>query len=244
MKCQKKGLSYVDWVISLGTFLIAVIFIFILIRPQFEPKDEKQSLMQIIENGFYTETEWTVREIPIFITKLQDQYTGPSGIITASIKINHSPDFGYTITQPPASRIKVSKGNPIIIQCVSGICTNEKMTLVFYPLDPKNKGSPGLDLQCHPSNTAICDAVAGASIAVTGINQQELNQFPGTGYANIKTKMSYPSSREFAIFIDDTNILSSPPVPQQANVYVKERKYWKLTKENIRDLITVRFQVW
>ena len=76
---DKKGFSYVDWVISLGTFLIAVVFIFILIRPKLEPMAEKESLMRVVEQGFLKDTEWSIREVPIFVKRLQKEYAYPGG---------------------------------------------------------------------------------------------------------------------------------------------------------------------
>ena len=239
---SKRGLSYVDWVISLGTFLIAVIFIFILIRPQLEPKSEKQNLMQIIEDGFYSETEWSVREIPLFITLLKDKYVVNGITKSASIKINYSPDFKYDITASP--HLSVSPGNPITIQCSSGTCSDKNLTLTFYPIDPKDKNLPDVGLACNPSNTAICDAVLGATTTTTGINENQLSSLSTNGYTKTKNNFKYPSLNEFAIFIDGSSIFPAQDIPQQTNVFVKERKYWKLSKNNVRTQISIRFQVW
>ncbi len=238
---SKRGLSYVDWVISLGTFLVAVIFIFILVRPQLEPKNEKQNLMQIVEDGFYSETEWSVREIPIFINLLKDKYVVNGVTKSASIKINYSPDFKYEITT--SQHLSISPGNPITIQCSSGICSGN-LVLTFYSIDPTNKNLPDVGLICNPSNTAICDAVLGATTTTTGINENQVSALSANGYTKTKNNFKYPSLNEFAIFVDGSSIFPAQTVPQQTNVFVKERKYWKLSKSNVRTQISIRFQVW
>jgi len=242
---MKKGLSYVDWVISLGTFLIAVIFIFILIRPQFEPKKDNENLMQLVETGFYEDTEWTTRETPVFIKKLQDYYMSSSGPKPAKVIIDYASTFQAKVIQaPPSSHMRVTAGNPITIECISGICTNEKLVVVFSPLNPQNRDYPGITMRCQPPDAMICDASVGATTTISGLNEQQLASLSTQGYTTLKKKWNYPTLNEFALVIDNANIVSSPLVPQQASVYVKERKYWKLKENNQREPITIRFQVW
>lgn len=241
---HKKGLSYVDWVISLGTFLIAVIFIFILVRPQFETKQDKENLMQIIETNLYEETEWITREAPIYIRKLQDYYDSPPE--PAKVIIEYDPEFhAEIIEQPPTSEMNVDEGaDQIVIECIAGICTDQQFVIVFSPNDPQNKEYPHIQLRCQPEDDGICDASLGATLSTSGINEQQLTALSAQGYAPIKIQWKYPSANDFAIFRDNNPLFNSPSVPQQTNAEVKERKYWILEENNHRDMITLRFQVW
>ncbi|MEK6839604.1 MAG: hypothetical protein AABX72_01570 [Nanoarchaeota archaeon] len=243
MKLRKRGLSYVDWVISLGTFLIAVIFIFILVRPQLETRQDKQSLMQIVETNFYEETEWTTREVPVYIRKLQDYYDSPPE--PAKVIIEYDLEFHpEIIEQPPASEMEIVDMNPIAIQCISGICADQEFIIVFSPNNPQNKEYPHIQLRCQPDDPDICDASLGASISTSGIHEQQLAALSAQGYTPTKTQWKYPSANDFAIFKNNIPTFNNPSVPQQTNAEVKERKYWILEENNDRNMITLRFQVW
>ena len=50
---NKKGLHYVDWVISMGTFIIAIIAILIYLKPGVKPEYNRESLLSIIETNFF-----------------------------------------------------------------------------------------------------------------------------------------------------------------------------------------------
>lgn len=240
---DRKGLSYVDWVISLGTFLIAVMFIIVLIRPQLEPKEEKESLLTVVEQGFYTATEWTVKETPVIVTKLQKEYTDAGTTQKARVYINHSKEYKGILIQPPASKLSIAGNNPWVIECTATLCTNELLTLIVVPIDMHTQELPELDSRCSPSTATICDATLGATLSTKGISQTALTQLTTKSYETLKKEWNVPEEKNFAIFIDGTAVIASPSQPQ-ANVYVKEQPYWKSDDHNNRTPIKITFKVW
>jgi hypothetical protein len=243
---NKRGLSYVDWVISLGTFLIAVLLIFVLIRPQIGQKDQGPTLLNLIEQQFYDETEWTVRETPIFVKHVDRQYVDNNGVTRLSnIFVHYDPSFEFT-TPSITAALQVTPNNPLVIQCVSSTCDNEKITFITSPRQVLSNDLPQLSLDCSPSGSAsICDATLGATASTQGINQRKVETLKTQGYTPTKQQWKYPTLNDFAIYIDDVSMFTNPPTPPpQANVYVKERTYWYLDKQNRRTTINIRFQAW
>ena len=58
---NKRGLDYVDWVISIGTFVIAIIAILVYLQPGIRPEYEGRSLLNIVENNLFVNAKWEVR---------------------------------------------------------------------------------------------------------------------------------------------------------------------------------------
>lgn len=242
---QKKGLSYVDWVISLGTFLVAVIFIFILIKPQFERGEEKETLLRFVENGLYGEIEWTIREVPLFVELLKKEYVTNTGAVKpAGAAVHYDAQFMYTVKLDPGSHLQVVDGNPVIFQCTIGECRDEKVTLIFAPQAVLSTELPDLQMRCIPQDITICDAVLGATTTITGLHPVKLAGLDQTGYDILKQRWNYPLHREFALYKDDALLIGGSMPPPQTPVYVKERMYWTLTKDNQRTPVKLRFQVW
>ena len=53
LKTNKKGLAYIDWIISMGLFIVVVIAIFAFLKPGAKPIHESKGLINILETNFF-----------------------------------------------------------------------------------------------------------------------------------------------------------------------------------------------
>jgi hypothetical protein len=218
-------------------------FIIIFIRPQLEPKEEKESLMSIIEEGFYTATEWTVKETPVVVTKLMKTYTEAGVTQPSRVFINHSKSYQGILTPTPSSKLTISGNNPWVIECSVTTCTNEQLTLIVVPIDIHTPNLPLLDIRCVSPTGNICDASIGATLSTKGVSDAAVTQLTTKGYETLKNEWNFPSDKEFAILINGNPTIASSSSPT-GNVYVKEKPYWKSDSHNIRTPITITFKAW
>jgi len=66
-KRAKRADSQVDWVMSLGIFLLYIAWFFIFIKPQVAEKADLQSAVQNLESNFLENITWTIDKAPVFI---------------------------------------------------------------------------------------------------------------------------------------------------------------------------------
>ena len=64
---KKRGVTQVDWAISLALFLLYVAWFFIFINPMFLEDNTQEALLSIVEDNFKDGYRWEVRKIPLII---------------------------------------------------------------------------------------------------------------------------------------------------------------------------------
>jgi len=69
MHFGKKGAIHVDWVISMGLFLIYLITLFILIKPGSYVEYKPENLFTIVESNFIREVSTNIKEVQIVVEK-------------------------------------------------------------------------------------------------------------------------------------------------------------------------------
>ncbi len=67
MNCAKKASSPVDWIMSLGIFLIYLAWFFIYVRPLVSPPVEMGSLLQVMGDRFEANTTWSIDTVPLAV---------------------------------------------------------------------------------------------------------------------------------------------------------------------------------
>jgi len=243
---NKKGLNYVDWVISMGTFIIAVLAILIYLKPGVKSDYNKESLLSIVETNFIQETQWIVRKTPLFIRKLQ----APTSTQNVGIDIDYNSDDFSLIVQPLTGGIGSTNFVSGNIECTNSPCINKTILFLFHPKPDNllNKDFPEVEAACIPANDpGFCEAELGSSEIIEGLNSARITALlsnSSADYNNLKTSWKYPSSREFAIYIDNVKITASPEPPPNINVFVKEIKYWKLDNQGVRTQSTINIRAW
>ena len=85
LRNNKRGLDYIDWAMSLGLFLVAVIALFAFLKPGVQQPYDGENLLQIVEKNFFEETGTILKQTPVFIYHLVDKYN--PGSSNAEIKI-------------------------------------------------------------------------------------------------------------------------------------------------------------
>ncbi len=72
---EKGGITQVDWAISLGLFLMFVVWFFIIVRPQFLEDELQTSLADVLEDNFKTDYRWTINKLPLIVkTNITNDY--------------------------------------------------------------------------------------------------------------------------------------------------------------------------
>ena len=65
---MKKGLTHIDWAMSIGLFIVYLIVLIILFRPAITTEDYSGDfLSSIVKQGLIDDSYITIEKIPIFI---------------------------------------------------------------------------------------------------------------------------------------------------------------------------------
>lgn len=57
---NKRGDTHIDWIISLGIFIVFILLLLVWIKPGYEPKYEEETLIDIVKNGIEKDFTWEV----------------------------------------------------------------------------------------------------------------------------------------------------------------------------------------
>ncbi len=254
-----KGNIHTDWAISMGIFLVAILTLFIFLKPGVQPIYKETVLLDIIEQEFLSNTTWTVKQLPLFITTLTDNTNNDPKINL--IMRNWLYSSCKTTSGTTGILTATCTGNTAIIDCMPGEdCKRGNALLIFYPnaATPKNIQEPELDETfCKDDNGAItdtarCDIQLGSTEDVQGINNawlQALKNLPTNGgYEQLKRDWKFPLQKNFALYQVDNqgneNFILGGDTFNQKNVFVRELTYWILSTTGDRTPITISFRVW
>ncbi len=79
---NKRGVAEgIDWILGVGIFILSITFIFILFKPGVTPLHDKETLLDIVQNGFEDEALWSITEVPIFLSPLYDELHDDTAVI-------------------------------------------------------------------------------------------------------------------------------------------------------------------
>lgn len=70
---MKKGVSQVDWIVSLALFLLYITWFFVFVSPQITYNSNQDSSITFLKNDFYDEFKWSLTKTPVF---LSSNYSG------------------------------------------------------------------------------------------------------------------------------------------------------------------------
>lgn len=240
---NKKGLDVIDWSMSMGIFLIAVIALFIFLKPGTQPLHDEDTLVAIIEKNLLEKTQWYVHETPLFVKHFQDLWGQNQQAI---IEVKATGNARFTAIIPEVDRrYAIIEINPtrIKLDCDTS-CDNTNFTLIS--VTDKKEETIAFDLHCAPStNPTACTALLGATITKQGLNAAALNQLQNQPYnARLKTDWTYPQEKEFALYRDGTKIIGGEEPTQGSNIVVKELKTTLLSATGGATPTTINIRVW
>lgn len=93
---MKKGVSQIDWIVSLALFLLYISWFFVFISPQISLNPNSDASLNFLKNDFYNEFKWSLVKTPLF---LSSNYSGLLPIIVTNnfdsndIRLNDNTPF-------------------------------------------------------------------------------------------------------------------------------------------------------
>lgn len=88
---NKRGIGQeIDWIIGVGLFLLSMAFIFVLFKPGITPVYDSQTLLDILQNGFRSDTNFEITSAPIFVYPANSSYLGQGLIVLSDNMIDVS----------------------------------------------------------------------------------------------------------------------------------------------------------
>ncbi len=255
---NKKGLHFVDWAISLGIFLIAVVAIFVYLQPGARPKYEGATLTSIVEEKFVQDTKMIVKQTPLFIRLLTQNYPAGTGTATSTIDISIHGDYNFGNMQPdPRKEVpKKIKGRTdrvnLHLECNLALCEDLSYVLSYFPV-PQSIDASGqqatLELKCIPQDRNYCNAELGSTIDIEGISAKKARELMKLDYQQVKERWHFPADKEFAIYAytkdnQELSVKKGPEPPLHGSVFVKESNYWVVNSEGIIEPVTINIRVW
>jgi len=64
---KKRGVSQIDWIVSLALFLLYLAWFFAFVTPQIKTTTNKDSSIETLKDKFYDEFKWSVYKFPLFV---------------------------------------------------------------------------------------------------------------------------------------------------------------------------------
>jgi len=252
---MKKGVSHIDWVVSMGLFIVYVLILFIFIKPGYRPIDEGTILLKIVEDDFREDSYWNIDKVPLFITVSEEQYDSPGckedGVYKNKLEIKDFPfewNNNFFIKKDSSyieSYLKSEAITKYLDIVADDIGQGTNTYFLLHSQDPSvvYDSSFGKTIIQPPFTNPDCfDYIFGVSEKLSGLKS--------TGRLSISKYPDYPNTREFAITIynkDGTTAYSystagEPPV--NINVYVKQWGDWILNNDGTTIPVTVNIRAW
>jgi hypothetical protein len=249
MRKNKKGLTYLDWAISLGIFLIAFISIIIFLKPGTEKEFQSDDLFKIIESNFFEETTWSITSVPVAIKNLN---------ITSEIILEHPTTSNWDFISPynPQTTnliITLVDLNKISITCDFEDCKTETSGEYqgVYINSLQDTSNPNKIFNMTDTSTGNSDYNIGSREVSTGLNRTSLDNLTNIElYSTTKTRWGYPEKRDFKINItclDNSCEYAKDPdynVDLQTSIFVKEIASNILETDGSRKPVKVRISIW
>jgi len=255
---NKKGITYVDWIISIGIFIIVVIALFAFLKPGIKPVFESKGLIDIVETNLFEDASWEIKNTPVIIYKLTNTHTTSQGIVKKSkITIKQkNPSWQFSTFYIPAPNPSLSNLQIDItpelatIKCSTSVCTTS-IGQVYLTSFKTGDEQHELKAECTPNNNDHCFHTLGSSEDIKGLSKTKIDSLKNLNYNNAKQKWNYPQIKEFKIDLyytgsNQTQTILNPKTKPtiQDNVFVKEINTWLLNKTGQRTPIKINIQVW
>jgi len=202
---MKRGATHLDWAISMGIFLVALISIFIYLRPLSQADYSGGDLVDIVKEKFSEDAYWVVKELPLFVE--------PGCVLGGE-------EFSVDLVFQNGWRDVENKGSITVREIADNytylhnLDSSQKfdVTLVVNPIHCEEKVSLGV-----VENTV-------------GISDELLDILDNKKYSDLRTQWNFPPGRDFAIFVDDEEIIGGEP-SQRANIFAEQSKEFIVSED-------------
>lgn len=239
---DKKGLSYVDWAVSFGLFVIYLLAIFILLRPAISDSYNSEFLSTIVKQGMEEDSYVELSLYPLFV-----EVGGHMNAISLEI---------------PNSYLFFNDTNIILLNS-----SHNKLNLEVNQNNLNFEQDFALGLNkftiIHSdiisySNTAPSSIPPGDFNYTIGVEENKKGLYEDLfldlpDYQDLKSDWGYPLNHEFAIYIYNStelrpeNIIlykNETTIPQDEIVNVLKWSDWKINSDSSEELITILIQTW
>ncbi|MBT3262408.1 hypothetical protein HN992_03185 [Candidatus Woesearchaeota archaeon] len=250
MISNKKGIGYVDWIISMGLFILVVSMTFIYLKPGVTPEFESKDLIELVESNFLKEYTWSSISIPIAVHNLSSSNITITGGTNNQWNISsYYLNYSSLILHPNFTT------NNVILKCKSpgGNCNtllhngiNQGIYLIYLKKDGATINTFNLSYTCNPppSTSPDCNFTVGSKEMFTGWNKGDINSITEP-YQTKKDDWSFPESRDFSIKFNGEDILAPNYKPsEQTNIYIKELLIQTLEGDGLRSSANTTISVW
>jgi hypothetical protein len=256
MISNKKGIGYVDWIISMGLFILVVSMTFIYLKPGITPEFESKDLLELVESNFLKEYTWFSISIPLAVHNLNQ-----TGNIVPKIEVksgtnnqwevksyysSHS-DFAVTTnTLTNTATINCSSQTSCDTTPLSSAGAEQGIYLIYLKKAGATSDTFNLSYNCNPSPTNLqdCNFTVGSKEIFTGWNKGNITDLTNP-YQLKKDDWSFPKSRDFSIKFNGIDILKPNYKPsEQTNIYTKELLIQTLEADGSRSSANATISVW
>lgn len=238
---KKRGETHIDWVISLGIFIVFILLLLVWIKPGYEPKYEEETLIDVIKNGIENDFTWEV-------SKTLLEISGCSAATGA---------FTFTLNEklPGLNKLKVLKYDNGELIGYKG-----KLTVEIYKLGDNDYWiisskypygeNPGTSWEGTP---LTCSSVeVGEPIVKKGLESDSLS-----GLSGKVNGWGFPNGRQFKIMLDKldgseikcydkSGSVNCDTFQPETNIAVKsaEWRYNILDKDHNYSPVMINILVW
>jgi len=262
----KKGSMHIDWMISMGIFLMIFLAILLFFKPGSETAYQGDYLISLVESRLVKETYYAIERTPIAwdsgLPSKEFVEFGFNGNFPACDDDENNfgivkPDFQYIDFKIDGLSCNSNQGDGKIWLRTSDLSGLSKFYVfysdeIIYTNNNANiecrltPGGPGQPQNCERMNND--DFKVGVNEIIKGLNSvkltRKINDLDGN-YTGTKTSWGYPQSKEFKICKDSFNNCKPgddvKKIPDNANVFAKEIRMNALNKDTTLD--TTRVEV-
>jgi len=254
MISNKKGIGYVDWIISMGLFIVVVSMTFIFLKPGVTAEFESKDLLEIVESNFLEEYTWSSISIPIAVHNLNQAGIVSKIEITENngnqwgVKSYHSKHTTFTVTTNTQTNKATITCNPEGGSCntIPSSTAEQGIYLVYLKKAGATSDTFNLNYNCNPSppTPQDCNFTVGSKEMFTGWNKGDIDGL-NNPYQTKKAEWSFPESRDFSIKFNGNEILTPNYKPsEQTNIYIKELLIQTLENDGSRSSANTTISVW
>ncbi len=240
---NKKGLSYVDWAVSFGLFVIYLLAIFILLRPAISDSYNSEFLSTIVKQGMEEDSYIELSLYPVFVEIIAGHPSSISLPLPAGYDFLN--DSNMILLDSVQSQLNTQiAGNNLNFEYIFSTGIN-KFTIVHSDMISYTNTLPGA-ISPGDFNYTI-----GIEENKEGLYEDLFLNLPD--YQDLKSDWGYPMNHEFAIYIYNSTELKSENIilyknetelPQDKVVNVLKWSDWKLNSNSTDESITILIQTW
>ena len=219
---MKRGFSHLDWAISMGIFLVAILSIFIYLKPFSTKLYGNEDLVGIVKEKFNEEAYWTIKKLSLFVGSCSSGQGGGRG---RNAKVVLAFENGWKTLDEETS-----------------FTTDQTGIYTFYLHNLNRNKEFAVNLRVNPPPCR--DEVSlGVVEDTTGISDELVSILSGADYDSLRNLWKFPPGKDFAIFIDQQKIIGGKPY-QRANIYAEQIRDFVVSKDgNLREVV-ISFRVW